>query len=212
MILFSTTSYWLYLFILLVNTILSFIKGYERKILWLKILSFYSLGLLIIQIASDVTAYFTSDNLYFSHIYFYFQFVTLGIFYHHLFRKYPKQQKFIRIYIILTTIYLLIYYLIDPTMWFVFNLSEIILTNYLLIVCSLMYNYNTLSKKRLLGYFNIGVVSYSILSASLFLYGNVVSKVDYSSAVYVWALHFLALIFFQVMIFTQLIQLFYFRK
>ncbi len=213
MILFSTISYWCYLCILLINTIFSFIKSNERKIAWLNILSFYLLGLFIIQITSDVTAYFTSDNLYFSHIYFYFQFIALGVFYHKLFKKHPKQQKFIRIYIFSTTIYLLIYYIISPAMWFKFNLSEIILTNYLLIVCSLMYNYNTLSKRRLLGYFNIGVTSYSILCCSLFLYGNVMAKVDLSSAIYVWALHFLAIIFFQLMISVQLVKLFpLFRK
>lgn len=116
MILFSTISYWCYLCILLINTVLSFIKSNERKIVWLRILSFYLLGLFIIQIASDVTAYFTSDNLYFSHIYFYFQFLTLGLLYHNLFKKYPKQQKFIRIYVLLTTVYLLIYYIISPAM------------------------------------------------------------------------------------------------
>lgn len=212
MIIVFQIGYWCYIFLLLVNLILCSFKVKRERSDWAKILFVYLSGLFIIQVGSDIAGYITADNLYFSHIYLCFHFVVLGFFYHGIFRKHPKQQKFIRLYISFTSVYLFMQYLISPHVWFQFNLPEIILTNYLLIVCSLMYKYNTLSEKRSFFYLNVGVMSYSFLSSSLFLSGNILTRIDINIVIYIWAIHLMTILFLQIMIALQLTRIPSFNK
>lgn len=202
-----------YFILLSLNTVLYSIntgKGFPK---WIKIISVYLWSMLIIQVVSDVMAYITSDNLYFSHIYFYSQFIWIGILYYKIFDR-PDQRKFIRLYIIFTSVLLLMQYLIVPGLWFRFNLVEVFVTNYLLVLCSLMYNYSTLSKNKSKSFsiFNLGVLTYSILSLSFFLFGNIMSTIEINISIYIWVIHNIILIFLHLTILLQWIKLVLLKK
>lgn len=202
MILLYAISYWSYLIILSTNTFLYSIRKKRKSDRWLKAISGYLWGMLVIQIVSDVVSYYTSDNLYISHIYFYTQMLLLALFYYQILKR-PKQRKFIKLYLFFTSVVIFIQYIILPSLWVRFNLLEVCLTNYFLIVCCLLYYYNTLSKKRYFFYLNLGILVYSTLSTSFFLLGNVLADMNHSISVYTWGLHAVTSIFFQVMILVQ---------
>src|SRR5690606_1861730 len=99
--------------------------------------------------------------LFFSHIYFYSQFILIGIFYYKICDK-PKQRIFIRWYIAGTTLLLLIQYLFFPEISYRYNIMEVFLTNYFFVICPLMYIYNTTPEKRIFSYLNVGFLAYGI--------------------------------------------------
>lgn len=211
MIVVSIISYFLYLFILLINVILFSIKIRKSSSIQLKVILLYLCVVFIVQILSEVVAYTTSNNLYLLHIYLGSHLILLTIFYYTIFSK-SSQKRFLYITSTIICLFLAIQYFVYPMLWFQFNLSEIFIVNYLLTVYSLMYNYNSLSENYNFHYINIGIMGYSMLSTASFLYGNIVTKMELSITIPVWVIHIIILIFFQVMILIQWINHFYTKK
>src|SRR5690606_17193457 len=106
-------------------------------------------------------------------------------------------------------LFLTVQYSVYPELWSHYNLSEIFAVNYLVTVYSLIYNYNSLSVKIQFPYINWGIMTYSILSTALFLYGNIAAKMELKISIPVWIIHLIVIIFLQVMILVQWIKYFY---
>lgn len=118
-----------------------------------------------------VLSKFGMNNLFLSHFYFIGQFLMLALFYYNLITD-SFQKKVIKITCVLTLLSLAIQYSIEPDLFFKFNLYEIFITSFLLIIYATFHFYNMLNDKRVFYYINVGILFYLLGSTILFLVGN----------------------------------------
>ena len=119
-------------FILLINTVL-FTKGFSVNGKAFRIFTAYLIVMFLIQITVSTLQYFSIDNLFLSHFYFTLQFVLLSIFYLNLsFNK--LQSKIVKIGFVICLSALTVQYTIDSSLLLQFNLFEIFITSFLLII------------------------------------------------------------------------------
>ncbi|WP_230729108.1 hypothetical protein [Flavobacterium sp. EDS] len=95
----------------------------------------------------------------------------LGLFYFNLITD-KFQKKVIKITAILALLSLAIQYSIRPDLFFKFNLYEIFITSFLLLIFATFHFYNMLNGKKMFYYINIGIILYLFGSTILFLVGN----------------------------------------
>jgi len=127
------------------------------------------------------------NNLFLSHFYFVFQFVFLSLFYSQLFnKKQIKHQKIISFFVFSI---LIIQYSIKPSLFYQFNLLEIFITSFPLVIYSIFHLYNSLSKSVRFMYINAGILIYIATSTLIFILGNYISKIDKEIADGVWFLN-----------------------
>lgn len=210
MIVFTIIGYWCYLIILVIN-ILLYTYTSRKRLFWVRTAAVYLWGMLAIQIASDIARNSNSDNLFLSHLYFYYHFIVLSIFYFKVLDR-INQRKTVLISVVSVTCFLILQYIAYPNLLLRFNLLEVFFTNYFLIVFSLMYIYNNLSNKKTVYYFNMAVLIYSVLSLSSFLLGNIMTGIVLDISVYTWCIHIYGLILFQVLITWQWFKSFYSKR
>ena len=187
--------------ILLINVIL-FIKGFSNNGKAFKIFTIYSVLIFIIQIIVNVLNYFKINNLFLSHFYFIFQFFLLSFFYLTIL-KINFQKKIINILLILCPFTLMIQYIINPNLFFEFNLFEIFITSFPIIIYSTFYLYNLLNKKKDFYYINLGLLIYLFGSTVLFLVGNLVAKLDNNLNDIPWILNSVLYIMYQIFILAE---------
>lgn len=192
----------IYLLILLINIV--GIYNYYRKSpnSSIRTLFFYLIFLLLFQIITSALALQSINNLVLSHVFFVSQFFILAYFFNQLINL-SSVTKLIRIYVIGALSFLLIQYLLFPNLIWNFNIAEVFITNYLSILLSLIYFYKNLGKKKEYQPFVIGILIYSTMSTSIFLFGNVASYIDIKSAVYIWGAHLITLLIYQLLITVQ---------
>ena len=162
---------------------------------------FYLLFTLVVQIYSEFLASRGFDNLFLSHYYFIIQFICLSLFYREIlpsiFTK-PIKATLIVILVILTA-----QYLIDYSLYRVFNLMEVVITSLPIIIYSFVFfSYNINNKTRFI-YINIGVFVYLLCSTLLFTSGNLMVKLDPLINQIVWMVNAGLYILFQVLIFIE---------
>lgn len=209
-----SVALYIYYFLLVFNSLLYTVLVFKKKKLYQNLLiTSYLWCMSIVQFTSDYVSITTSNNLYFSHIFFFFHFWILGTFYYSSFTS-KKQRLFLKYFMILTTIVILLLFLIQKELWFRFSLTEVFFTNYFFVVCALLYQYNSFLVKTKKDYhaFNTGVLIYSILSLSIFLFGNVVSQIDLDLSIYIWFIYRLIIISFHLTILYQWKILYYQKK
>lgn len=183
---------------LLINIILYF-KGFFIHEKAFKVLCFYFLIVFIIQIFVGIMKYFKINNLFLSHVYFDFQFIILSVFYY-LINQNDIQKRFIKISILLCFIILSLQLILDNDLFFKFNLFEIFITSFLLIVFSVFHLYNMLNIEKKYYYINIGILIYLFGSTVLFLSGNIVAKLKPEYNDIPWILNSLLYIVYQLFI------------
>ena len=188
-------------FILLINVIL-FIKGFSNNGKAFKIFALYSVLIFIIQIIVNILNYLKINNLFLSHFYFIFQFLLLSFFYFTIL-KVNFQKKIIKILLFLCPLILIIQYIIDPNLFFEFNLFEIFITSFPIIIYSTFYLYNLLNEKRDFYYINLGILIYLFGSTVLFLVGNLVAKLDNNFNDIPWILNSALYIIYQLFILVE---------
>ena len=128
------------------------------------------------------------DNLFLSHFYFIFQFVFLSLFYREFFTK--KQQNWVNLIFILVALILSIQYFNNISLFNRFNLLEILISSFPLVVYSIIHLYNSLGKPGKYMYINAAVLIYLSVSTLIFILGNLmVSAVDRSLSINVWLLN-----------------------
>lgn len=157
-------------FLLLINFIV-FAIGLSKKQKCYVIFTVYLFLIVCIQIITLVLRKLGVNNLFLSHFYFIGQFLMLGLFYFNLIAD-KFQKKVIKITLVLALLSLVIQYSIRPDLFFEFNLYEIFITSFLLIIYATFHFYNMLNGKKVFYYINIGVILYLFGSTILFLVGN----------------------------------------
>lgn len=206
--------YWLYgfcLILLVINTLLYTWKLRTNRSGWLKIIVVFLWTMLFIQLASEVATCLYHYNLYFSHIYTCSQSVLLGAFYYRICRN-VKQRKFIKWYLICMTLVLMIQYIIYPSLFFRYNIVEIILGNYVLVIASFFYLYNTTSEKRHFAYLSLGILLWAVLDISVLMFGNVLAMIQIQESGIIWLMRQFSVLLFHTMILIQWFKLFGFNS
>ena len=102
------------------------------------------------------------------HFYELFQFILLSYFYS-LLLKSKTQLYTIYLILIILPVFLLSGYLLNPTLFFEYNLIESYLTTIPLIIYATMYLYNNLGEKSRFYYINLGLLFYLFTSTFIFL-------------------------------------------
>lgn len=160
------------LFFLLINSVL-FYKTRKNKNVQYFIIMTYLICLFVEELFCNIIGFFhPGSNFFLSHYYFIFQFIALSIFFRNLFSNIVL-KKMILFFLAVVLILLTIQYYREPSLYWRFNLFEIIVTSVLLILYALIFLIQNLKKvKSNYLYFVNGLVIYLISSLSIFLTGN----------------------------------------
>lgn len=186
-------------FILLVNFIL-FVRNYSNQSKAYKVFTFY-LGLIVgIQIFSEILIQQKTNNLFLSHFYFVGQFILLSFFYFALLGKVQVQRKIIKGGLVVGMLILAVQYYSDPSLFFKFNLVEIFITSFVLIIFSTFHFYNLLNEKKEFYYINIGILMYLFGSTVLFFVGNLMASLSPVINKIPWIMNSVLYIIYQIFI------------
>lgn len=187
--------------ILLVNTVL-FLKGFSSNGKAYKFFGIYLLCMFLIQTSAKALHFFQINNLMLSHFYFIAQFVLLSFFYLNL-RLESFQAKSIKMGFVFCLVVLGIQFALDSTAFLKFNLFEIFITSFLLIIYSTFYLYNLLNEKKEFYYVNLGVLIYLFGSTVIFLAGNLTTIYKLRFVFNIWILNAVLYVIYQLMILFQ---------
>ncbi|MRX67650.1 hypothetical protein SAMN06265349_10516 [Flavobacterium resistens] len=153
-----------------------------------KVFVIYLLIIVCVQIAARICMMKKVSNLFLSHIYFIGQFIALSIFYLKLVKD-QFQKKVIKIGFVLVLLTLGIQYGLKPEMFLKFNLYEIFITSFLLIIYAVFHFYNMLDEKKEFYFINMGILLYLFASTILFLIGNLTAKFSKDFNLITWTLN-----------------------
>lgn len=171
------------------------------------VFTLYLLSILIIQITSVYLRSQSINNLYLSHYYFILQFIFLSIFYLEIINN-TFQRKVIKTSVPICLISLGIQYYFNEDLLVKFNLFEIFITSFLIIIFSMFHFYNILNEKRKYYYLNTGILLYLFGSTVLFISGNLITRLDLAPSKIVWILNSFLYIVYQVFILLEWREIF----
>lgn len=166
------------------------------------IFTFYLSIIITIQF---FTAFFKRNgmnNLFLSHLYFVSQFVILSLFYLSILKN-DFQKKIIKYSLLLCPLILAIQYIFNTDLFQRFNLLEIFLTSFLLIIFSMFHFYNILNEKRTYYFINMGILIYLFGSTVVFLSGNIITALNFSSSKIIWGLNSILYVIYQTLIMVE---------
>ena len=197
-----------YVLILLINICiyLGLSRSVVKKHKVVRLIGVYLLFLFLNEAFTFSLAYNRINNTFFAHTYLIGQFWFIGYIFIRYFAN-KIQRRIVIVYLIVSTLVLFGQYFKDPNILLQFNLLEALLSNYLLMLCAFFYFYNTLGSKRHFNYFFFGVLMYSLLSISIFIFGNIVRQLGYNLSMLIYDAHAILLIIYQLLITLQWIRL-----
>ncbi len=187
--------------ILLLNLIL-FIKGFPNQGKAYTIFTWYLGVVFSIQIISNILMRLNIMNLFLSHFYFIGQFIVLSFFYLTILKE-PYQKKIVKIGLVTSFLALGIQYANDMSLFFAFNLFEIFITSFLLIIYATFHFYNMLNEKKEFYYINVGILMYLFGSTILFLVGNLTTILSPKMSLLTWTLNAFLIIIYQLFILVE---------
>jgi hypothetical protein len=190
-----------------INFILFAIKLNKKRPRSVYIFTFYLLVMIVIQFFTNYLSNIGQNNLYLSHYYFIFQFILLSLFYLEIINN-TYQRKIIKIAIPFCLVVLGIQYFFNNDLYEKFNLLEIFITSFLLIIFSMFHFYNILNEKKRYYYLNTGILLYLFGSTVLFMSGNLISRLDLALSKIVWILNLLLYIVYQIFILLEWREIF----
>lgn len=189
-------------FLLGLNLILFLIKMNRKRPKSFYIFTFYLFVIILIQCCSSYLSGKGKNNLYLSHVYFISQFVILSLFYLEILQN--KLQKIVvKISVPLCLIILGVQYYFDNGLFYKFNLFEIFITSFLLIIFSMFHFYNILNENKKYYFINAGILLYLFGSTVLFISGNLIATFEISSSEIVWMLNSFLYIVYQIFILIE---------
>ncbi|AWI25776.1 hypothetical protein HYN49_07605 [Flavobacterium pallidum] len=188
--------------VLLINLVLFAYKIQYNKTAPYRIFTLYTAIILIIQVASYTLSYYKVHNLFLSHFYFILQFILLSLFYHALLKE-KFQKKIVKMGLATVLLALSIQYTLIPGLFFKFNLFEIFLTSFTLIIFSTFHFYNLLNQKKEFYYINSGILVYLFGSTVLFLTGNLVSSLSSEVNTITWTLNAFLYVIYQLFVLVE---------
>ncbi|WP_137905574.1 hypothetical protein [Chryseobacterium sp. 2VB] len=142
------------------------------------------------------------NNLFFSHYYLIGQFLLLGLFFHEIVTE-KYQKKTARTLLIIIPVVLVIQYIIYPEKYYVFNLFEIFVTSYSIIILALFHLYNILDTQKKYNYISLGLLLYLISSTVIFLSGNLYTVMNRKLHKEIWVFNVVMFIVYQIFILTD---------
>jgi hypothetical protein len=185
-------------FILGVNVFL-FFMSYRKKTTNYKIIAFYLLYILIIELVTSYLASFGLNNLVYSHFYFVGQLVFLSFFFMQEFKN-SSLSNGINTYLILALISIGIYYLLYPDTVYKFNVFEILLSSIPIVVYSFIFlKTRMMNTNQKFIYFNSGLFIYLLCSTLLFASGNLKGNFK----IYVWYINVILLMIYRLCIMLE---------
>lgn len=110
------------------------------------------------------------------------------------------------------TLTLALVYALNPGAFMRFNLWEIVITNYLLVVASLFYLYNIISGTRSFLYIALGVLVCAALEIFVFLFADFLVTLQNDDMMIIWLLHELGILFLHGMITVQWFDFFVYKR
>jgi hypothetical protein len=188
--------------ILFCNLIL-FGLGFFKNARPYKIFTLYLGVSFLIQVVSSFLSYMNVNNLFLSHFYFLEQFIILSFFYQNILGKEAFQRRIVKSGLILGLSILGIQYFNDPSLFFRFNLFEIFITSFLLIIYATFHLYNLLNEKKQFYYINTGILLYLFGSTILFIVGNLTNVLSSKFTKIPWILNNLLYIVYQLFILIE---------
>lgn len=198
-------------FLLGLNLILFLIKINKRRPKSFLIFTFYLLIIALVQYYSSCLSGKGENNLFLSHVYFISQFVILSFFFLEILQT-TFQKRVLKISIPVCLIILGIQYYFDTELFYKFNLFEIFITSFLLIIFSMFHFYNILNESKKYYYINAGILLYLFGSTVLFISGNLIATFEISSSEIVWMLNSFLYIVYQIFILTEWWKMFLEKK
>lgn len=194
--------------ILFLNVILYFKTPSDRRSLI--IFRSYLLIILIIQVTMAVIRHLIDlhymdkypGNLYLSHFYFISQFTLLSLFYYNLLVK-KKQLILIKVLFPIVIIPLVIQYSYKPKLFYEFNVFEVFITSFPIIIYSIIHLYNSLTEKTKFFYINAGILVYLSVSTLIFILGDFLSGLDLKQVDNIWYINKYSYIGYLILIFLE---------
>lgn len=193
--------------ILFFNLIL-FIKGFANQGKAYKIFTWYLGVVFTIQIISNIFMRMNTNNLFLSHFYFIGQFILLSFFYITILKE-EFQKKLVKAGLVIGLLALSMQYAYDTSLFFKFNLFEIFITSFLLIIYATIHFYNMLNEKKEFYYVNVGLLIYLLGSTILFFVGNLTAVLSPKMSLFTWILNALLIIINQFFILIEWKKSFY---
>lgn len=186
---------------LLFNLII-FIKEFSNKGRAYRVFTYYLGVVFCIQLGSNIMMRFLINNIYLSHFYFIGQFVLLSLFYLAIFKE-NFQKKIVIVGMICGLSTLAVQYGMDSSLFYKFNLFEIFVTSFLLIVFATLHFYNLLNEKKEFYYINMGILLYLFGSTILFLVGNLTTTLSPQLSLLTWTVNAFLYLIYQFFIFLE---------
>lgn len=190
------------IFLLFVNVILFFFK-FNISSRVHKLITFYLLGLFILETACTTIGLIEfNSNIFLSHISFIFQFIFLSIIFYNLISD-KLLKKIILINVPFVSIILFFQYLNNPALFWRFNLFEILIISFILIVYSLLHLFLEIGNERNYSLFITGLLLYLLCTIFVFLCGNLQLVFCEDPYIDLWIFNSVFYIVFQVFIFKE---------
>lgn len=177
-----------------------YLRGYRKLGNAYKLITWYLILVAVIQIFLTLYAYNKWNNLFMSHFYFIGQFTLLSMFYNTLLKK-----KWIFWVLVFVLLGLVVQYILDPSIFFVFNSYGMSVTQTILVLYAFLYFQKSLTIKGGFLYINTGVLFYLITSVLYFASYNLFLELEVKNKPlkYIYWLHQLLYFVFEILIFVE---------
>ena len=176
-----------------------FFKSYRNKTVAFKIIAFYLLYSLILQLRMSYLASLKEDNLHYGHFYFIGQLVFLSFFFMQELKN-KALSKRIKTYLLFALTALGIHYYLYPESYEKHNTFEIVVTSFpLLVYCFIFFTKRIGSSNNNFLFFNAGLFLYILCSTLLFAAGNLKAGI----ILYIWAFNVVLVIIYQLCILLE---------
>lgn len=168
----------------------------------------YLFFLFIINVIAVTLGLMKQNNLFFSHLYFNMQLITLSCFFYTL--EFNETQKRIVKWVgMVIPAILLINYIVNPKTLFRFNTLEVFMTNIPLIVYCLFHFYNSIGQKMSYKYIISGMLVFFSFNTIIFCSGNLINSLEVKVSRFLWDVNSFLTYTFQILISWEWFQGFY---
>jgi hypothetical protein len=190
------------LFFLIFNAIIFNVNKIVRESVS-KIFLWYLISLSIIEICCHaVGILFPNSNFFISHFYFGFQMIFLSVLYFKLISNKLMQKLIVAIAIVQFS-YLILVYLNNHELFWIFNSYEIISSSLILVIYAIYFIFINIELEHKYYNFSIGLIIYLACSIPIFLSGKLELVLCENPYIDIWIFNSLFYILFQYFIFRE---------
>ena len=186
--------------ILVINVIL-YLIGFSKNGKAYKVFSIYLLSIALVQGFMALLAAQNINNHFVSTYYLFFQFILLSCFFYNIFGHVNQRKSNVIKYVSgVICACLLVQYIIYPESYYTFNSIGFLITSVILIIYSVLYLYEMLTKKLLFYYVTIGIFIYLISSSLIFATAASIVSFKDDLYLYIWKTNAVLFIIYQLLI------------